>query len=115
MWGLNQLCLQHVPTCNGQPTSICHPPPERLQFHVDFAGPALAALPPDAAVEAVASSQDDSRIVAVRTEHHPALAGWRMTLEVERRLDRAVELRAFLRHGDDTLTETWTYALPPQP
>lgn len=91
------------------------PPPERLQFHVDFAGPALAALPPDAAVEAVASSQDDSRIVAVRTEHHPGLAGWRMTLDVERRLDRAVELRAFLRHGNDTLTETWTYALPPQP
>ena len=90
-------------------------PANRLQLHVDFAGPALARLPPDSDVKPVVSAGAGSRVLAARVEPHPAIGGWRMTLDVER-IDprRALELRAFLRLGDDTLTETWAYALAPQ-
>jgi periplasmic glucans biosynthesis protein len=45
---------------------------------------------------------------------NPARNGWRATVEFDR-LDpkQAVELRVFLRQGANTLSETWSYALPP--
>ena len=37
-----------------------------------------------------------------------------MTLRVKRLDDsKPVELRAFLKSGDNTLSETWSYILPP--
>ncbi len=95
------------------------PPASHLQFHIDFAdAPASASMAPAAtsvsAVQAVASAGDHGRVMAVRTEPHPAIGGWRVTLDVER-LDarQPLELRLYLRRGDDAVSETWTYALPP--
>lgn len=94
-----------------------HAEPQRgeLQFNVDFAGPALAALADDAPPSAVVTTGDNARILLANVYRHPVTQGWRMTLKVQR-TDPAqpLELRAYLRRGTDVLTETWTYALPPQ-
>jgi len=89
------------------------PAPGEVQFNIDFAGPALAGeTPPEPVVDAGSNAR-----VRIATVH--ALPGepkrWRLTLKVQR-LDPALptELRAFLRRGSDTSSETWTYALPPR-
>ncbi|WP_079364469.1 MULTISPECIES: glucan biosynthesis protein G [unclassified Hydrogenophaga] len=85
------------------------------QFVLDFAGPALEALPADAAVRAVASADANGRIVEALAYPNPTQRGWRVTLRVER-LDpaRPVELRVFLQHQNNTLSETWTHAVLPE-
>jgi len=86
----------------------------QVQFVVDFAGPALEPLPADAPVQAVASSDTNGRIEQQLVYFNPATRSWRLTLRV-RRIDpaRPVELRAFLQHRNDILSETWTYILLP--
>ncbi|MCU0968745.1 MAG: glucan biosynthesis protein G [Rubrivivax sp.] len=90
------------------------PLPGETQFIVDFDGPALRALPRDARVEAVATPLLNARVIEANAYPHP-YGGWRMQLRVQR-IDAAapLELRAFLRHGAQALTETWTPLLPPQ-
>jgi len=85
------------------------------QFVLDFAGPVLEALPADAAVRAVASADANGRIVEALAYPNPTQRGWRVTLRVER-LDpaRPVELRVFLQHQNNTLSETWTHAVLPE-
>ncbi|HXL76489.1 MAG TPA: glucan biosynthesis protein, partial [Burkholderiales bacterium] len=53
-------------------------------------------------------------IVEREVYRHDVTGGWRMALRV-RRLDegKPVELRGFLRSGNQTLSETWSYLLPP--
>ena len=87
---------------------------KQVQFVVDFGGPALDALPEDAPVQAVASSTASGRVLESLVYRHPLNRSWRMTLRVER-LDtgQPIELRAFLQHGKDTLTETWTTLITP--
>ncbi|TFY97380.1 glucan biosynthesis protein G [Ramlibacter rhizophilus] len=85
-----------------------------VQYLVDFAGPALAALPADAAVRPVATADANGRIEEQNAYFNPATRSWRMQLRV-RPIDPAqpVELRAFLQHGNDSLTETWTNIILP--
>lgn len=87
-----------------------------LQFHVDFAGERLSALPRDAMVSAVVSGNPHVQVLDTRVEPLPAGAGWRLTLDVARpNPQQPLELRAFLRlDAGDTLTETWAYALAPR-
>lgn len=90
------------------------PRERQVQYVVDFAGPALAALPEDAPVQAVATSSAAGRVREALAYRHPVTEAWRMTLRIER-LDPAqpIELRAFLQHGKDVLTETWTTLITP--
>jgi glucans biosynthesis protein len=90
-------------------------PADKVEFNIDFAGPGLANLPPDAKVEAVVTAGDNAQVLQVNAYPHPLLHGWRMTVDLKR-LDAAkpVELRAFLRNGTHTLSETWSYSLPPE-
>jgi glucans biosynthesis protein len=46
---------------------------------------------------------------------NPVTRGWRVVLRVQR-LDpaRPLELRAFLQHQQDAVSETWTHLLPPE-
>ncbi|WP_442786638.1 glucan biosynthesis protein G [Hydrogenophaga sp. NFH-34] len=85
------------------------------QFVLDFAGPALDALPPGAPVRAVVSANANGRVVETLAYPNPAQRGWRVTLRVER-LDpsQPVELRAYLQHQNDTLSETWTHVILPE-
>jgi glucans biosynthesis protein len=84
-----------------------------VQLHVDFAGPALEGLAPDAKVEAVVTG--NARILRAVAYPNPVAGGWRVTIDAERGSPQtALELRAFLRLGERTLSETWSYALAPE-
>ncbi|MDE2160240.1 MAG: glucan biosynthesis protein G [Burkholderiales bacterium] len=86
--------------------------PGEQQYVVDFEGPALAALAPDAKVRAVVSAAH-ARIVETNVFRVEATGAWRMTLRVAPDAAGApAELRAFLQHDQDTLSETWTCVIP---
>jgi glucans biosynthesis protein len=88
-------------------------PDDSILFAVDFAGPALARLPADVRPSSVASVDANGELLenGIRRNHYSG--GWRMTLRV-RQIDpkKPVEIRAFLRHENNTLSETWSYILP---
>jgi glucans biosynthesis protein len=85
------------------------------QFVLDFAGPALDALPPGAAVQAVVSANANGRVIEAVAYPNPATSSWRVSLRVVR-IDpnRPVELRAFLQHQHHAVSETWTHLLLPE-
>jgi len=85
------------------------------QYVIDFAGPALDALPADAQVRAVVTADANGELVETLAYPNPATRSWRVTLRVQR-VDPAkpVELRAFLQHQNDTVSETWTHLLLPE-
>jgi len=87
---------------------------QQIQFVIDFAGPALDALPEDAPVKAIATANANGRVTESLAYKNPATGAWRMTLRVQR-LNPAqpVELRAFLQHNNQTLSETWTNLITP--
>jgi periplasmic glucans biosynthesis protein len=98
--------------------SWAEPLPGEVQHLLDFEGPALAALPPGAAVEAVASTGPGGRVLGAHAYPLPPElgGGWRLQLRVQRDdSTQPLELRAFLRSGTTTLTETWAALLPPEP
>ena len=39
--------------------------------------------------------------------------GWRVAFQLKPPKDKPVELRAFLQHGPDVITETWSYLFAP--
>lgn len=93
-------------------------PPGVMRFLIDFDGPAIDALD-EAAVEkaktaelvATATNGEVSNRVA---HYNPEAGSWRTFLDVKP-IDRtkAVDIRAFLKNGDDVLTETWVYSWNP--
>lgn len=87
----------------------------QVQYVLDFEGPALAALPPEAAVRAVVTADANGRVLEQNAYPHPAGKRWRLTLRVQK-LDpsRPVELRAFLQQEQNVLSETWTHILLPE-
>lgn len=86
-----------------------------IDFHVDFEGPALKKLPEKAKLEVVLWNDANAEVVERTVERNPVNEGARVSFKV-RRLDAAkpVELRAFLRDENETLTETWSYIIPPE-
>jgi glucans biosynthesis protein len=87
------------------------------RFVVDFEGRALAALPESAAVHAVvtvsATGGTPAHLLEQQVHKNPVTGGWRTVFQVPPPTDHPIELRAFLRHEGDTLTETWTYVIAP--
>ncbi|WP_096664526.1 glucan biosynthesis protein G [Polaromonas sp. AET17H-212] len=92
---------------------------QQTQFVIDFAGPALDALPESARVEAITTAGSNARVVESIAYRNPATGTWRMNLRVQRLAPPAnqsaqpIELRAFLQHDNHTLTETWTNLITP--
>ncbi|MBS0321822.1 MAG: glucan biosynthesis protein G [Proteobacteria bacterium] len=85
-----------------------------LDFVVDFAGPALAALAPTARIDPVVTAIANADIVDVSVVRNDETHGARLLLRVRRQDDeKPLELRAFLRNAAGSLTETWSYLLPP--
>ena len=63
--------------------------------------------------EASCSADANSEIVEANAYRNDVTGGWRLALRVKRQDDKKpVELRAFLRNGGTTLSETWSYILP---
>jgi len=89
-------------------------PDDSVALSVDFEGPALKKLSADEKVGAVVSSNDNGRILETNTIRNDVTGGWRMTVRL-RRVDakKPVELRGYLNSNNNTLSETWSYILPP--
>ncbi len=89
-------------------------PDKSLDFVVDFEGPALSKLPPDAQVEPVVTAVANAQLLESNAYRNDVTGGYRMTIRFNRVDDaKPVELRAFLRNATGTLSETWSYLLPP--
>ena len=85
------------------------------QVIVDFTGPSLAALPADAEVKAVVTGVANVDVVSTNAYRNEANGTWRLAIRFKQRnADEPVELRAFLQHGNDILSETWTHVIPPR-
>ena len=92
---------------------------DRKKFVVEFSGDALAAMPEDEPLHAVVDVSPNAKV----TEHqlHKNLRNnqWRLVFEIDQshvpadQRKNAVELRAFLKRGEDVLTETWSYVYQP--
>lgn len=85
------------------------PDPRLARFLVDFAGDNLAALSPKTAVEGVVSVDGGHVIGPVGVDRTPSDGTLRAQFTVHRDSEEPIELRAFLRRGANTLTETWSY------
>jgi glucans biosynthesis protein len=87
---------------------------QQTQFTIDFAGPALDALTESAPVQAIATASANGRVTESLVYKNPATGAWRMTLRVQRLTpEQPIELRAFLQHNNQTLSETWTNLITP--
>lgn len=87
------------------------------RFVIDFEGRKLAALPADAVLRGVVSATtpdgESAELLEQAVIHNPVTRGWRLVFRIRPSGGDPLELRAFLQHDDDTLTETWTYLLKP--
>ncbi|MGE5523910.1 MAG: glucan biosynthesis protein G [Rhodospirillaceae bacterium] len=89
-------------------------PDNSIGYTVDFVGPVLRKLPPDAKIESVVTIDGNGEVVENNTYPNEVTGGWRMALRI-RRVDekKPVELRAYLRLNKETISETWSYIIPP--
>jgi glucans biosynthesis protein len=87
------------------------------RFVVDFAGKQLARLPADSVLRAVITvdgrADDPTLIVDQQVQKNPVTGGWRLAFQVQPQGDHPMDLRAFLQHKDEALTETWSYIIEP--
>ncbi|MCX8044908.1 MAG: glucan biosynthesis protein [Desulfobacterota bacterium] len=94
----------------------------RKKYIVDFEGPELAKLQPGDPVDADVTVSPEARIVEKQVYKNTETGGWRLVFQVQPETNPSltekliperrpmVEIRAFLRHGFNILTETWSYA-----
>jgi periplasmic glucans biosynthesis protein len=87
-----------------------------INFVVDFDGPALRALKPEAALDAVVEVGANGQLKEQNLFRNQVSGAWRMTVRIKRAdAWRPVELRAHVKQGaSGPLTETWSYIVPPE-
>lgn len=81
-----------------------------LRFIVDFRGGELASL--GSGVHAEVTDIAGGKISDIDALPAPPFGGWRLSFLAVPAAGQPLDLRAALIHGNDTLTETWTYLLP---
>jgi len=95
-------------------THRANPPKGAYHINVDFAGGRLKGLSPNAQVMGVVSAQNGGKVLEHYVQYIPPLHQWRLDIVARPGApDKALRLRAFLKTGKRTLTETWSYQLPP--
>jgi len=89
-------------------------PDASIEMHVDFEGDKLGRLPATSTVDAVVWMDPNAEELERHTRRNDATGGWRVVVRF-RRIDagKPVELRAHLKQGNEVLSETWSYILPP--
>ena len=88
-------------------------PDDSISLIVDFEGQALRKLAPDAPVKGVVSTDSNIDLIEANAYRNDVTGGWRLALRFKRQDERKPgELRAFLRNGATTLSETWSYIVP---
>ena len=86
-----------------------------IELHVDFEGPTLSRMPAAATADVALWIDPNGEVLERRTMRNEITGGWRLAVRF-RRIDggKPVELRAHLNNGNEVLTETWSYILPPE-
>jgi len=86
-----------------------------LNFVIDFDGPALRALGTDPQLDAAVEVGGNAELRERNLFRNGVTGAWRMIVRVKR-LDAAkpIELRAAIKQAQNTLTETWSYIVPPE-
>ncbi len=91
-------------------------PDNTLRYVVDFQGGALDYLKADQKPVAGLWINDNGEILDRQLVKNDATGGWRIVMRIRRSDDgKPLEMRAVLRNGDDSISETWAYILPPEP
>jgi glucans biosynthesis protein len=94
------------------------------KFIIDFAGNQLDTLAADKPVEGVVTVGSGAKFMEQQVYKNRFTGGWRLVFQVlpdealsadkdRPKTKDPVELRAFLKLGDNVLTETWSYAYEP--
>lgn len=83
--------------------------PGTIRYVVDFKGGKLDSLAAGSPVKADVWVGRTGRVIRQQIEKNPATGGWRLSFQVQPTGTGPLELRAFLRQGSETLTETWSY------
>ncbi|MGE0385729.1 MAG: glucan biosynthesis protein [Gammaproteobacteria bacterium] len=84
------------------------PDPSRRKFVLDFAGEELRRLAPDVRIDAVCSASTGTISPPV-AQRNPHTEGWRAFFELTPDGNQVSDLRCFLKHGEDVLSETWSF------
>lgn len=89
-------------------------PDNTIRMIVDFEGPALKGLDQDSKVFPGLWLSDNGELLERQVFPNEATGGWRLSFRF-RRLDaeKPVEMRAFLRRDQESISETWSYVLAP--
>ena len=85
-----------------------------VNYVVDFDGPSLRSLPAETELEPVVWIDANAEMRERNLFKNRVTGTWRLTLRLKR-LDagKPVELRAYLKQKEATVTETWSYIVPP--
>jgi len=78
---------------------------------IDFQGRQLETLSAETVLQGVVTVA--RRAARAAGGEEPVNAQWRLTFQVRPRGGNPVEMRAFLKKGEEALTETWSYVLEP--
>jgi glucans biosynthesis protein len=90
-------------------------PDPSIGFVVDFEGPVFKELPAEAKIESVVNVDGNGQIVENHAYRNDVTGGYRLRLRVKQVDEKKpIEIRAFLRTGEATLTPTWSYIVPPE-
>jgi glucans biosynthesis protein len=89
-------------------------PDDSIALFVDFEGPALKKLEEGTKLEASITTDANAKVLETNAYPNQMKGGWRTVVRFKRIDDKKpVELRGYLRHNNTTLSETWSYILPP--
>jgi glucans biosynthesis protein len=86
------------------------------RFVIDFAGGKLEGIPASEILRGVVTVLNGEEAAMILDQHvvkNEVTGGWRLSFQIRPKTREALELRAFLDRGGDTLTETWSYAMTP--
>ena len=79
------------------------------RFLIDFAGGNLSYFLSDPGLVQVVPSMSAGQIVATSVVPNEHTGGFRAAIDLKLDPGQSADLRAYLRSGDNALTETWTY------
>lgn len=85
-----------------------------LAFTVDFEGESLKSLGPEVELDSAVWVDSNGQLLEHVLHRNEVTGGWRLALRVRRADDKKpLEMRAILRRDGATVSETWSYILPP--
>jgi glucans biosynthesis protein len=80
---------------------------------IDFEGGPLKQLAATADVKPVIWAGPEGELTQQNVFKNAVTGGWRLAFQLKQPKGKTVELRVFLQHSGDALTETWSYLLLP--